>query len=94
VGFDRIKIDPGTTERRAREHVDSSEVDALVAELKAIELSEDTYIRWATLKSRLALAVRRYEYAVAQYCKHNPIYFEPREGEEIVCPLIEHAQTI
>lgn len=93
VGFDRLRVDPGTTDRLARLAVDSSEVDELVAEFKGVELNEENYIKWATLKARLALAVKRYEYAVAEYARANPVHFEPRENEEIVCPLIEQCRN-
>ena len=93
VGFDKRNIDRATTVRQAYEAVDRTEVEALVDEFKAIELDEDNYVKWAVTKERLARAMRRYVDQVNEYCRQNPIHFEPREGEEIICPLIEHAKT-
>jgi len=92
VGFDRLHIDPATTDIEARKHVDNSEVEALAAEFAKVELTEENFIRWQTLKYKLALAVQRYETAVRNFALQNPVHFEPREGEEIICPLIENAK--
>lgn len=93
VGRDHLYIDPAETDRLAREAVDSTEVDELVAEFKAIELTEETFARWYVAKNRLALAVKRYQAAVDEYARANPVHFKPRADEEIVCPLIEYAET-
>jgi hypothetical protein len=92
VGFDKLRIDPMATEMAARAAVDATEVDALAKELGALEFNEENYIKGQVLKQRLAKALQRHESQVREYALANPIHFNPREGEEIICPLIENAK--
>lgn len=92
VGFDRLYIDPMTSERMARRAVDDSEVRTLKERYENTLFTEATFLQWQFNRMAYHKALDEYRKKVAEYARQNPIHFEPREGEEIICPLIEQAK--
>lgn len=86
-GFDRLNVDPMETQKRATAMVDRSEYAAAVERLRNAD-DDVSFGQWRRLTADVELARRKYRVDVLEYMRANPVHFNPRGNENVICPLL------
>jgi len=88
VSYDSLCVDPVATEKAAMRAVDKTRLKNAISMLRQADPNVLTAAEYEAIASRVRYELWSFKKAVHDYAVKNPIHFQPRAHEQIICPLL------
>lgn len=88
-----LYIDPVATEKAAMRAVDKTRLKNAISILRQADPNVLTAAEYEAIASRVRYELWSFKKVVHDYAVKNPIHFQPRHNERIVCPLLVEVES-